>query len=109
MLEREQIHYTSENSLLQNIKYQIKKFTETGTKTVRRLGSGRPVTKSSKQFLNGLKRQVLNKRRRSICKVASKLNVSKSMVHRNLRSLAEEILETRSESAWFEMAASSQH
>ena len=37
MLEREQIHYTSENSLLQNIKYQIKKFMETGTTTVHTL------------------------------------------------------------------------
>ncbi|CAF5142551.1 unnamed protein product, partial [Rotaria sp. Silwood1] len=91
MLDRQHIQYTSENSLLQNIKYQIKKFNETGTTTIRRSGSGRPVTKSNNQLLNELKRKVLNKRRCSVRKFASKskLNVSKSTVHRNLRTIAE--------------------
>ncbi|CAF1544239.1 unnamed protein product [Didymodactylos carnosus] len=88
MLEREQIPYSSSNSLLQNIKYQLKKFRETETTTLRRSGSGRPPTKSSKQLSIKLKRLVLNKRRRSPRKVAPKVDASVLTALRNLKKFA---------------------
>ncbi|CAF4067323.1 unnamed protein product, partial [Rotaria sordida] len=56
------------------------KFHETSTTALRRSGSGRPPTTSSKQLSNKLKRLVLNKRRRSTRNVAPKMNVSRSAV-----------------------------
>ncbi|CAF1371905.1 unnamed protein product [Rotaria sordida] len=57
------------------------------TTALRRSGSGRPPTTSSKQLSNKLKRLVLNKRRRSTRNVAPKMNVSKFTVLRNLKKL----------------------
>ncbi|CAF4013267.1 unnamed protein product [Rotaria sordida] len=88
MLEREKIKYSCQNSLLQNITYQLKKFHETGTTPLRRSDSSRPPTASSKQVSNKLKRLVLNKRRRSTRNVAPKVNVSRSTVLRNLKKFA---------------------
>ncbi|CAF1430396.1 unnamed protein product [Rotaria sordida] len=63
------------------------KFHETSTTALRRSGSGRPPTTSSKQLSNKLKRLVLNKRRRSTRNVAPKMNVSRSAVLCNLKKL----------------------
>ncbi|CAF3941222.1 unnamed protein product [Rotaria sordida] len=79
MLEREK-KYSCQNSLLQNIKYQLKKFHETGTTPLRRSGSSRPPTASSKQVSNKLKRLVLNKRRHSIRNVAPKFNSKNDII-----------------------------
>ncbi|CAF3833836.1 unnamed protein product [Rotaria sordida] len=57
------------------------------TTALRRSGSGRPPTTSSKQLSNKLKRLVLNKRRRSTRNVAPKMNVSRSAVLCNLKKL----------------------